>query len=120
MRTGAIWFLILAFSGAWIPWEIAIRMGVAATSPTFQIFGAIGAFSPAWACFVVRRWITREGFGDAGLRLDLRRWHYYLAKVSDNFAFAIAVNLVAAALVSLGVFVLAKADLASPHELVSG
>lgn len=55
MRTGVIWFLILAFSGAWIPWEIAIRMGVAATSPSFQIFGAIGAFSPAWACFVVRR-----------------------------------------------------------------
>jgi len=120
MRTGVIWFLILAFAGAWFTWEIAIRMGGAATSPSFRIFDAIGAFSPAWACFAVRRWITREGFGDAGLRLDLRRWRYYLAKVRDNFAFGIAVNLVAAALESLGGFVLARADLASPRELVSG
>lgn len=79
MRKGVIWFLILAFAGAWIPWEIAIRMGVAATSPTFQLFGAIGGFAPAMACLVVRTWITREGFGDAGLRLDPRRWRYYLA-----------------------------------------
>ena len=27
----------------------------------------------------MRKWVTREGFGDAGLRLNLRRWRYYLA-----------------------------------------
>lgn len=80
MNRGVVWFLILAFAGAWIPWEIAIRLGVAATSPAFQLYGAIGAFAPAAACFIVRKWITREGFGDAGLRLNLRRrWPYYLA-----------------------------------------
>lgn len=38
-----------------------------------------GAFAPAIAAIVVRKWITREGFADAGLRLNLRRgWPYYL------------------------------------------
>ena len=37
-----------------------------------------GAFAPAFATIVVRKWITREGFGDAGLRLHLRKWRYYL------------------------------------------
>ncbi len=35
-------------------------------------------FVPAIATFVVRKWITREGFADAGLRLNLRKWRYYL------------------------------------------
>jgi hypothetical protein len=40
---------------------------------------SLGAFSPALAALVVRRWITREGFVDAGLGLDLRQgWPYYL------------------------------------------
>ena len=27
----------------------------------------------------MRKWVTREGFGDAGLGLNLRQWRYYLA-----------------------------------------
>ena len=78
MHKGVIWFLVLAFAGAWIPWEIGIGLGVAPTSPGFQLFAAIGACAPAAACFVVRKWVTREGFADAGLRLHVRQWRYYL------------------------------------------
>jgi len=38
-----------------------------------------GAFAPAIAAIIVRKWITREGFADAGLGLRLRGWPYYLA-----------------------------------------
>jgi membrane protease YdiL (CAAX protease family) len=38
-------------------------------------------FAPAIACFVVRKWITREGFGDAGLGLNLRHWRLYLLAI---------------------------------------
>ena len=72
-------YLIIAFGLAWILWEIPMRLGVTVRSPWFQAAVLPGAFAPALACIVVRRWITREGFGDAGLRLNLRRWPYYLA-----------------------------------------
>ena len=38
----------------------------------------VGAFAPAVAGFIVRKWITREGFAGAGLRPNLRKWPYYL------------------------------------------
>jgi uncharacterized protein len=78
MSKGVIWFLILAFAGAWIPWEIALRAGLPVGSMWFQIAALPGAFAPAVACIVVRKWITREGFGDAGLALNLRQWRYYV------------------------------------------
>lgn len=76
---GVIWYLILAFGIAWISWEIPIRMlGVSVTSKLFQLYALPGAFAPAIACFIVRKWITREGFADAGLGLHLKRLPYYL------------------------------------------
>lgn len=75
---GVAWYLLIAFGMAWIVWEIAIRLGVPATSWRFQIFGLVGGFAPAVAAFVVRKWITREGFADAGLGLRPRNWPYYL------------------------------------------
>jgi uncharacterized protein len=57
------------------PW----LLGVLDTGPTGQLVVALGAFSPAIAAIIVRRWVTREGFADAGLRLNLRhKWRYYL------------------------------------------
>lgn len=78
MNKGVTWFLILAFAGAWIPWGIAIRAGIPVGSVQFQFAALPGAFAPAIAAIVVRKWITREGFGDAGLELNLRKWRYYL------------------------------------------
>jgi membrane protease YdiL (CAAX protease family) len=75
---GVISFLLLAFGIAWISWEIPIRLGVSLHNPLFQLVILPGAFAPAIAAIVVRQWITREGFADAGLRLHLRKWPYYL------------------------------------------
>ena len=74
---GVIAFLVLAFGIAWISWEIPIRMGISATSPIFQLYALPGAFAPAIAAALVRIF-GKEGFGDAGLRPNLRRWPYYL------------------------------------------
>ena len=75
---GIVWYLGIAFGLAWTTWELAMRAGVSVSSAHFQILALPGAFAPAIAAIVVRRWITREGFGDAGLALHLRRWPYYL------------------------------------------
>jgi membrane protease YdiL (CAAX protease family) len=75
---GIISFLLLAFGMAWILWEIPLRLGISPRSPAFQLAVLPGGFAPAIAAFIVRRWITREGFADAGLRLNLRRWLYYV------------------------------------------
>jgi membrane protease YdiL (CAAX protease family) len=75
---GIISFLLLAFGMAWILWEIPLRMGVSPRDPLFQLVALPGGFAPALAAFIVRRWVTREGFADAGLRLHLKKWRYYL------------------------------------------
>lgn len=76
---GVSTYLLIAFGLAWLLWEIPIRMGVPISHPLFQMAILPGAFSPAVACVVVRKWITGEGFGDAGLKLNLRRsWRYHL------------------------------------------
>ncbi len=78
-KKGIISFLLVAFGLAWLLWEVALRLGPPADNPLFQLAILPGSLAPAVASGVVRKWITREGFGDAGLRLNLRRWRYYLA-----------------------------------------
>lgn len=75
---GIVVYLLIAFGLAWIPWEIVIRHGISVRTPMFQFAALPSAFAPAFAAFVVRKWVTREGFADAGLRLNLSQWRYYL------------------------------------------
>lgn len=77
-RKGILWFLVLAFAGAWIPWGIAGAAGYSMDDPVVQIL--TGAFlAPALAAMITRRWITREGFTDSGLRPLFRsQWQAYL------------------------------------------
>jgi membrane protease YdiL (CAAX protease family) len=75
---GMIVYLLIAFGMAWVLWEIPLRFGLSPRSPLFQLAALPGAFAPAVAAIVVRKWVTREGFADAGLRLNLRQWRYYL------------------------------------------
>lgn len=76
---GIVFYLLIAFGMAWILWEIILRSGLSPQNPFFQFAILPGAFSPAIASLVVRKWITREGFADAGFRLHLREsWRYYL------------------------------------------
>ncbi|SOD87442.1 CAAX protease self-immunity [Streptomyces sp. Ag109_G2-15] len=76
-RRGVSVFLGLSFAGTWL-WLLCARglLGLSALHPLLQL----PAFTmPALAAVVVRRWVTREGFADAGLRLRLREaWRYYL------------------------------------------
>ena len=69
-RRGIIAFLALAFGLVWLPVLPALVGG-----PAILI---LMPFAPAIAAFVVRKWVTREGFGDAGLRLGRRHWPLYL------------------------------------------
>ena len=76
LRTrGIIAFLAISFGLAWLPF-LALLLG----------HGPAGAilmpFAPAIACVMVRKWVTREGFVDAGLRPNLRRWPLYLVAVA--------------------------------------
>jgi membrane protease YdiL (CAAX protease family) len=84
-------FLFITFGGTWGVWGIAWLLGVFNPAPVGQIVVALGAFAPAIAAIIVRRFVTREGFADAGLRLQLRNgWPYYL------FAWLIPLPVVAA------------------------
>ena len=73
-RKGVIAYLLIAFGIAWILWEGVIRLGTSLNPIVKGILMLPTAFAPAIATFVVRKWITREGFAEAGLRLNLRKW----------------------------------------------
>jgi uncharacterized protein len=73
-RKGIAAYVAIAFALAWLAWEVSFQLGGAASQLVFYL----GAFAPAIAAVVVRKWITREGFGDAGLGVDPRTWPYYL------------------------------------------
>ncbi|WP_405106536.1 CPBP family intramembrane metalloprotease [Micromonospora sp. NBC_01405] len=74
---GVLAFLAISFGASWV-WLLGARLGlgISLVNPLVQLpFG----FAPAVAAIVVRRWVTREGFHDAGLALRLRSgWSSYL------------------------------------------
>ncbi|RLU86934.1 CPBP family intramembrane metalloprotease [Streptomyces griseocarneus] len=94
---GLVWFLVIAFGGSWA-WILGgyFVLGLSMVNPLAQLpFGVM----PALAAIVVRRWITREGFADAGLALRFRRaWPYYLAAWLGPLALAASSCGMAAAL----------------------
>lgn len=101
---GIAWFLGLSFGLAWISWEIAIRSGVNVLSWQFQLYALPGAFAPAIAAIIVRKWITCEGFADAGLRLNRKAWRYYL------LAWLLPLVIVGAITVQAQIFGVAEPD----------
>ena len=86
-------------------WGIALLAHIPVQSGLFRIFALVAAFAPAVACVVVRKWVTREGFADAGLAANLRRWPYYVAALLIPLAAAFVTAGVAA------LFSVAKPDL---------
>ncbi|MFF4696761.1 CPBP family intramembrane glutamic endopeptidase [Streptomyces chattanoogensis] len=75
---GLATFLAITFAGSWLWLLIAhFGLGLSALNPLLQLPYCC---MPAIAALIVRRWATREGFADAGLRLRLKdSWPYYLA-----------------------------------------
>jgi len=104
-------FILITFVMAWVLWEIPLRLGLDILNPLFQYVALPGAFSPAIAAIVVRKWITREGFADAGLRPNLSRaWRYYLvAWFMPLFVSAIVIGLVMASGIGSPDFTLQRA-----------
>ena len=83
---GITWFVVISFA---ITWGSVLGIYLLRTSlpdpsealpnPLLGLLSILGTFGPAIAAIVVRKWITREGFKDAGLHLNLRAgWKYYL------------------------------------------
>lgn len=72
------WFLAISFLPAWITWEIAISSGLSVLGWQMQLFLVPGACCPALATFIVRKWITHEGFDDLKLRFSSNRWFFYI------------------------------------------
>jgi membrane protease YdiL (CAAX protease family) len=83
-KKGIAVYLLMTFAGAWglwlIGWIISARVLLISPShPAFQFVLLPGAFMPAIAAIIVRKWITHEGFSDAGLRLGFKKnWKYYV------------------------------------------
>ncbi|GAA2847188.1 peptidase [Actinoplanes cyaneus] len=95
-RRGVTAFLLIAFGAAW-GWEVTAHavLGWSLVNPLVQL---PAGFAPAVAALVVRRWVTREGFADAGSRLRLRAaWRYYLVAWLGPLAVVAAVIALAAA-----------------------
>ncbi|HZW54699.1 MAG TPA: CPBP family glutamic-type intramembrane protease, partial [Nitrososphaerales archaeon] len=78
-RKGIVSFVLIAFGMAWAVWIPLWLLGVPASSSIAQTLLILGAFSPAVSATIVRQFITREGFADAGLKPNFgRKWRYYL------------------------------------------
>lgn len=72
-------YLLLAFAISWSSLAAASWLGLSVGTRLFQLATLPALFAPAVAAVVVRRSVTREGFSDAGLALNLRKkWPYYL------------------------------------------
>jgi uncharacterized protein len=89
-------FLLITFGLGW-GWEFLVHLGLgwSLVNPLVQL---PAAFAPAIGALVVRKWITREGFADAGSRLRLRAaGKYYLLAWWGPLGVAAAVLALAAA-----------------------
>src|SRR5262245_36762548 len=98
LRTkGVLTFLLISFGAAWGAVFVAYWVvGMSMADPLAQLTMALPmAFSPAIAAVVVRRWVTREGFRDAGLRPRVRvaRYYYLLAWLGPVLVLAATVGL---------------------------
>lgn len=99
LTKGVVAYLLLSFGLAWLLWEAAFRLGFGMGSPYFQLAILPGAFAPALAALIVRAWVTSEGFGDAGLRPNLRQgWKYYLLGWLFPLAAVVGISLLAVGL----------------------
>ena len=96
-RRGVVAYLGITFGASWSLWFGAHGAGHSLADPVVQLLTA--AFVPAAAAAAVRRFVTREGFADAGLRPRLRSaWrHYVVAALTPVVTLACAAVVAAVA-----------------------
>ncbi|GLV60696.1 abortive infection protein [Dictyobacter sp. S3.2.2.5] len=74
---GVLWYLLGTFLLSWAAWLGLYLLGIPG-----EARGDVAMYGPAVSCLLVR-WLRREGFADAGLRLASRdqrgTWRWYLA-----------------------------------------
>lgn len=76
---GVLAYLITAFAVSWANLATVILAGLSQGTRGFQLATVPSVFAPAIAAFVVRKWVTGEGFSDAGLAPNIRKgWRHYL------------------------------------------
>ncbi|MGW1128044.1 CPBP family intramembrane glutamic endopeptidase [Streptomyces sp. NPDC002526] len=95
-RKGVATFLCISFAGTWL-WLLIARsvLGLSPLNPLLQLPGFC---MPGIAAVVVRRWITKEGFADAGLKLRFKAARrYYVAALLGPPLIAAATLALAAA-----------------------
>jgi uncharacterized protein len=73
-RNGVVIFLIITFGSTWLYLLAAYLLKFSLVNPLIQL---PIAFFPAIAAGIVRRWVTREGFGNAGLSLHWKDSYFY-------------------------------------------
>jgi membrane protease YdiL (CAAX protease family) len=114
---GVLTFLLISFGLNWGAILVAhFVLDLSIGDPQVQILIAIPtAFSPAIAAVIVRRWVTREGFRDAGLKPRVRAaaFYYLLAWSGPVLVLAVTIGLAVAA----GLY---RPDLSSPQQVISG
>jgi len=76
---GVVVYLLIAFAVSWANLATVLALGLSPRTWGFELAALPAWFGPAIAAFVVRKWVTREGFSDAGLALNVRKkWRYCL------------------------------------------
>jgi len=70
-------YALIALGITWAFWDDVFRLGLSARMPSAQVPLLIGAFSPAIASFVVRKWIKREASHIPGS--PFKQLTYYLS-----------------------------------------
>jgi CAAX protease family protein len=93
---GLATYLLISFGVTWTVEIVARLLGFSLANALVQL-ASLGWIAPAAAAIIVRRWVTREGFADAGLSLRIpTAWRHYLAAWLGPLAFtAAAVGLAA-------------------------
>jgi CAAX protease family protein len=110
---GVLTFLLISFGLAWGAILVAhLVLDMSLVNPLVQL---PMAFSPAIAAVIVRKWVTREGFRDAGLRPRVRTagFYYLLAWIGPVLVLAVTIGLA----VALGLY---RPDFSPLRQVIPG
>jgi membrane protease YdiL (CAAX protease family) len=110
---GVLTFLLISFGLAWGAVLVAhLVLDMSLVNPLVQL---PIAFSPAIAAVIVRKWVTREGFRDAGLRPHVRTagFYYLLAWIGPVLVLAVTIGLA----VALGLY---RPDFSPLRQVIPG